>query len=175
MVHYSPTIQLRGVPCCGGLCFRTSELMYLTNGYSVVKEHRGACGPLNPLLQLLGCGHFDIHTVQPIPILKTVFHKAPVLLYGQAPVAFHNSVPFLLCCSSKPLDAIHLLIDQICSFHCVNSLNFWIFEGQKSRRSRIAAKRRLPSKQVHSLLHFWSGNKKDQTSGTREGFILSRS
>ena len=30
---------LRGVPFCGGSCFRTSELMYLTNGYSVVKEH----------------------------------------------------------------------------------------------------------------------------------------
>ena len=29
-----------------------------------------------------------------------------------------------------------------------------------SRRSRIAAERRLPSKQIHSLLHFWSGNKK---------------
>ena len=28
-----------GVPCCGGLCFRTPELMYLTNGYSVIKEH----------------------------------------------------------------------------------------------------------------------------------------
>ena len=51
-VHCSPTFQLRGVPCCGGSCFRTSELMYLTNGYSVVKEHRGACGPLSSLLQL---------------------------------------------------------------------------------------------------------------------------
>lgn len=38
-VHSSPTIQLRGVPYCGGSCFRTSELMYLTNGYLVVKEH----------------------------------------------------------------------------------------------------------------------------------------
>ena len=28
----------RGAPCCCGLRFRASELMYLTNGYSVFKE-----------------------------------------------------------------------------------------------------------------------------------------
>ena len=39
MVHRFHTIQLHGVPCCGSLYFRTSELTYLTNGYSVVKEH----------------------------------------------------------------------------------------------------------------------------------------
>ena len=38
-----PIGQGHGVPCCCGSCFRTSELMYLTNGYSVIKEHREGC------------------------------------------------------------------------------------------------------------------------------------
>ena len=48
-VHSSPTIRYHRVPYCGGSCFRTSsELMYLTNGYSVVKEHRRATCPHTP-------------------------------------------------------------------------------------------------------------------------------
>ena len=75
-VHCSPTFQLRGVPCCGGSCFRTSELMYLTNGYSVVKEHRGACGPLNPLPRL--------------PTFKTelIFSKNLKQIFQTPPCAF---------------------------------------------------------------------------------------
>ena len=51
-VVVSKHFGLLRVPFCGGSCFHTSELMYLTNGYSVFKEHQGACGPLNSLLQL---------------------------------------------------------------------------------------------------------------------------
>ena len=62
-------------------------------------------------LPIFGCGHFDKHTVQFVPVCKTVLHKAPALLYGQAPVAFHNSVPFLLRRNDKLLDAVYLLIN----------------------------------------------------------------
>ena len=38
-VVVSKHFGLLRVPFCGGSCFHTSELMYLTNGYSVFKEH----------------------------------------------------------------------------------------------------------------------------------------
>ena len=45
----------------------------------------------------------------------------------------YRSVPFRFRSNGKLPDSIHLFIDQICSFHVVISLNFWILGAKNPK------------------------------------------